>query len=347
MSEKVYEMQWDCQFCGTEKLLGKTHRFCPNCGSPQNPDARYFPSDNQKVAVQDHIFVGVDVTCPSCGELNAGNAEFCQQCGAPMKDGTKANLVDSNIESSRDLVKEKFDAEMQRVGVQKKKNSEGFDKRIIAGVAVVIIAVIGIIAGLTITQEESVYVEGHAWEREIFIDEYRNLTESNWRDIRPAGDNVSMVFGSCVERQRSTRQVPDGETCSTNRVDNGDGTFREVRSCTTNYRSEPVYDDWCRWEGQRWESARTIPTSGNSLNDTPEWGNFTLSCAGQSRVGCERESNRTADYSVILQGDEHEYTCTFNDQDYWASFGMETHWTVNVRVIDNAAADCGSLAREQ
>ncbi|MDQ7024021.1 MAG: zinc ribbon domain-containing protein, partial [Anaerolineae bacterium] len=84
MSEgKTYEMLWDCQFCGTKRNLGLTHRFCPNCGAPQNPDARYYPSDEDKIEVRDHEYVGVDVTCPACGELNSAAAEFCGQCGSP------------------------------------------------------------------------------------------------------------------------------------------------------------------------------------------------------------------------------------------------------------------------
>ena len=30
--EPVYEMLWDCGYCGHKKLLGLTHRFCANCG---------------------------------------------------------------------------------------------------------------------------------------------------------------------------------------------------------------------------------------------------------------------------------------------------------------------------
>ena len=31
--ERVYEMLWDCAFCGTQKLLGLQHRHCPSCGA--------------------------------------------------------------------------------------------------------------------------------------------------------------------------------------------------------------------------------------------------------------------------------------------------------------------------
>src|SRR5690606_40463181 len=48
MSEKTYEMFWDCEYCGAAKLLGLTQRYCPNCGAPQNPEKRYFPPEHEK-----------------------------------------------------------------------------------------------------------------------------------------------------------------------------------------------------------------------------------------------------------------------------------------------------------
>ena len=51
MSEEThYEMLWDCEYCDMPKLLGVSQRFCPNCGAAQNPDKRYFPEDEDKVA---------------------------------------------------------------------------------------------------------------------------------------------------------------------------------------------------------------------------------------------------------------------------------------------------------
>src|SRR3954463_12995645 len=89
-NSKTYEMQWDCKFCGTKKLLGKTHRFCPNCGAQQDPTWRYFPADSEKVAIQDHIYVGADTICKACQTLNSGKAEFCGNCGAPLSDAAHA-----------------------------------------------------------------------------------------------------------------------------------------------------------------------------------------------------------------------------------------------------------------
>ena len=87
-TEKTYEMLWDCEFCGTEKLLGKTHRHCPECGAVQNPKTRYFPSEDEKVAVEDHQFVGADRHCGACDAPNSVMAKHCTECGAPM-DGTR------------------------------------------------------------------------------------------------------------------------------------------------------------------------------------------------------------------------------------------------------------------
>src|SRR5688572_28230933 len=43
--EQVFQMLWDCRFCGTSKLLGLDHRHCPNCGAAQDPEWRYFPAN--------------------------------------------------------------------------------------------------------------------------------------------------------------------------------------------------------------------------------------------------------------------------------------------------------------
>ena len=48
-TEGVYEMFWDCAFCGTTALLGVTNRHCPNCGAPQDETRRYFPPPGKEV----------------------------------------------------------------------------------------------------------------------------------------------------------------------------------------------------------------------------------------------------------------------------------------------------------
>ncbi|MCS6837057.1 MAG: zinc ribbon domain-containing protein [Anaerolineae bacterium] len=346
---KTYEMLWDCQFCGTKGLLGKSQRFCPNCGAPQNPDSRYYPDESQMVEVIGHEYVGADVICPACNQLNGAKADFCQQCGSPLKEGKVANVLaaqqraaDGQFASSgpRDVVKEQFDAMMAQA--QGSSGGGGSRRGLMIGLGIVALIVVGLVVFFGWRRETTLIVAGHSWERVILIDEYRNFTESNWHDLRPAGDNV--VMGMCVQRQRSTRQVPDGETCTTVRMDQGDGTFRQQEVCSPKYRSEPVYDNWCTFSGQRYEAARRVPTSGASLNQTPVWGEPNLRCANQRSVGCERERGREERYIVRLSEPNRVHECVFNDQAKWQSFGIETAWKGQTRVIDGAL-DCGTLTK--
>jgi hypothetical protein len=350
---KTYEMLWDCQFCGTNANLGLTHRFCPSCGAPQNPASRYYPSDADKIEVKDHQFVGIDVTCPACNELNSAASEFCGQCGSPLTAGARASTLEAQIAGgglqfestgSRDVVKEQFDAEMQRIGVQqpdKPKNGGLNIKWIAIGVAVVamIVAAIGF---LTAKVEGSLVVSGHEWERSIDVQEYRNFTERNWRDSRPSGDNV--VMGACVREQRSTNRVPDGQECHTERQDQGDGTYRERQVCETKYREEPVYDQMCSWSGQRWQHVDTLEASGD-LNDVPHWPDTNLNCENQSRVGCERATNQQEHYWVLYQDDEKkDYRCDYPQLE-WSAIPMESLWTAQIgRFV--TTIDCASLQRQ-
>jgi ribosomal protein L40E len=86
---KTYEMLWDCKFCNTQKNLGKTHKHCPNCGAAQDPSWRYYPSDEEKVAVEDHQFVGADLICAACGALNGAKSHNCGNCGAVLDESVK------------------------------------------------------------------------------------------------------------------------------------------------------------------------------------------------------------------------------------------------------------------
>jgi ribosomal protein L32 len=342
----VYEMLWDCQFCGAKGNLGLTHRFCPNCGAPQNPDTRYFPSDEDKVAVYDHKYVGVDVSCPNCGELNGAAAEFCGQCGTPLTEGAKkASTLGSQVvaegqafasSGSRDVVKEKFDAEMQRIGVQsvaeKPKRGGGFNVRTAAiiGFIVVVVGVIGFL--FTRTEEVTVEVTGHTWERSIQIEEYRGFTTRSWRDSPPGGDNVSIRLGSCDREVRSYNQVPDGEECNRVRVDQGDGTFREERQCRTIYRQEPVYDDMCTWTGMRWEDINPALGSGNSLAQSPAWPIIDLNECDTRREGCQREAGRSENYYVIF---DDEYRCSYSQAE-WEDIPEGATFTGQLRSMTNS-----------
>jgi hypothetical protein len=287
-----------------------------------------------------------------CGTLNSGGSHFCQNCGASLEEGIQAQTLGEqtrglheSFESSgsRDVVKEEFDAEMTRIGAKPKKKGEGqgMNMRVVGFVVLAIIALAAVAFFFLRTEERTVVVTGHGWEHTIRVEEYASFTDSSWRDSRPSGYNVSMVPGTCVERQRSTRQVPDGEECRVVRSDNGDGTFTERNVCTTTYRSEPVYDDWCQWRGERYELFDTFTSSGVDLNTF--WPEVSLDCANQQRIGCQREE-RNSTYWITFESEDGEqsYRCNFPISQ-WQAAEEGDRFTVQVRVMDEGSADCRSL----
>lgn len=348
--EKVYEMLWDCRFCGTKKLLGKTHRFCPNCGAAQDPATRYFPSDEEKVAVEDHVFVGKDLICGSCGTLNAGNAEFCQNCGASLENAQRATTLDQQMAAassafvstgSRDLELERFNEEQQRImAAERARRAKERQPYIIAG-AIGVVVLIGVVIFLLFrTWNASFTVIGHRWERTISIQEFSAVREGSWDELVPVG----AYRATCYERQRGSRQVDTGrESCTNIRVDNGDGTFSQRQQCSPIYRDEPVYDTWCDYTIDRWVDVQPAVARGDSLSDEPRWPSVSLNtCSGSPRLGCERESGRDEQYVVIFaegNDDRAAAECTFENEQIWRAFNLNSRWSGSKRAVGGLLCD--------
>jgi RNA polymerase subunit RPABC4/transcription elongation factor Spt4 len=344
-SDKVYEMLWDCKYCGTKKLLGKTHRFCPNCGAAQDDEARYFPSDDEKVAVTDHVYYGADRICPNCDTLNSAQSQFCQQCGASLEGAQSAQLVQDDqviragqkFQSTgpRDIAQERFEQKLDAAGLRPKpKAGGGMLKYAIIGI--IGLVVVAVAVAIFWKRDTTAYVTGHTWSREIAIEEFAPRADSAWCDSMPA-DAYSV---SRSREVRSYRQIPDGEDCSTVRVDNGDGTYSERRECRTRYREEPVYDMKCYYTVNRWGYERSVKAEGRSLREQPYWPDPRITRTGTC-IGCEREGPRTEHYLVYFRADSNEYTCDL-EQSQWASMPIESVWTFQVGVITNRP-DCDTL----
>jgi hypothetical protein len=343
----VYEMLWNCEFCGAEKLLGKTHRFCPSCGAAQNPDWRYFPSDEEKVAVHDHVYVGVDKICPACGTAQSASAEHCGRCGSPLEGAEQAkthgaqsaaggeHFQTEDLYARQDREQDEFLGRAEPAGEKK-------DRRVILTVilGVVVIAIIAALVAVFWKSEQSVTATGHRWEYEIDIEELQAVSES------ARGQCSSVAPADAYDEdtrweQVDTKQVPDGEECRTVRRDNGDGTYREERVCETTYRSEPVYGDMCYYKVNRWRETRSVETQGG-LDDPVVRPELGLRRTGNC-VGCEREGDHHERYLLILTSDEgKEYQCPLDEPD-WRAIPLDTAFTLKVGVV-TGDADCGSLA---
>jgi hypothetical protein len=339
----VYEMLWDCKFCGAKKLLGLTHRHCPNCGAQQDANGRYFPPDSERIAVQDHEYVGADIVCHYCGSATSRRARCCGNCGAPLTEGQGvAQRVDQVHaagaayagQSAEEFARERSGAVAPAAPTPKKRSSLIWVVPLLLGVLVLC----GGGSALLFWKKQGAFsVAGYEWKRAITIETFSAVSDSAWCDALPAGAGDVRRH----REERSKKQVADGETCSMRKVDKGDGTFHETKECTPKYKDEPVYDDKCDYRVNRWHSER-IDTAQGKATTNVNWPASSITRPG-SCVGCEREGARTETYTVVFQDSKAEpYRCDF-PQTKWASFSQGSHWKGAVRLV--GTLDCDSLAK--
>ena len=354
MSDKelgTYQMLWDCPYCGTAKLLGLAHRHCPSCGAAQDPPRRYFPSDEDKVAVDDHVFSGADRQCPACSTPMAAAASHCGGCGSAMDgsanvdqraDQVHAAGTQARGETVQDALDEKgapavAAAPPEPAGTGGRKKS-----RLGCAIGCAVLLVIGLVVAAILVaalwkRPASVQVARHSWERTIEIEEYRSVEDRDWCDSMPSGAHD-------VARSREVRshkKVEDGEDCTVRRKDQGDGTFKEIEECSPRYREEPVYDEKCRYTVERWTPDRTRSASGTSLSETPSWPDADLARTGTC-VGCEREGSRGETYTVHFAADGGKDLSCKLSQASWSSFAVGSRWTGRVGVV-TGKLDCDGL----
>ena len=252
MSEQVFEMFWDCEFCGTQALLGKTNRFCPQCGAPQNPEKRYFPPAGKEVAANLE-YEGVDTACPACATPNGAKANNCRHCGSPL-DGSAAVKQQADRVPGQPIAAQ---AVVATAPATKKKSRWWLYIALAVGGLLATCCAVGALWKKDVTA----VVRGHRWERSIDVEAIRAMSESAWCDSLPSGARGI----SRHREQRSTRQIADCQTCTSRDVDRGDGTFVRKQDCTTKYREEPIYDEKCDFTVDRWTTVRTARAAASDL----------------------------------------------------------------------------------
>lgn len=342
MSTGRYEMLWDCPACDTPRLLGLTHRHCPNCGAAQDPSRRYFPRDEDKVAVEGHPYQGVDRQCPACDSPNAAKASFCVNCGAELAGAGAVARRAEQAEAGGGFAEDSAKAAAAEARAAKAaarapapapppRSSAGLWLAALGGLVAVLVC-----SGLALfflwKKEADFTVVSHAWEREVPVEQLGPVSESAWRDSVPA-DARDL---SCSRTQRTTRQVPDGEDCHDVRRDNGDGTFTQAQECSTRYRDEPVYDDRCAYTVDRWTVLRTERAAGVGVSPAPTWPAVTVD-RPDLRVGTRSER-----YTVTLHDAEGTaHPCELPEA-RWAAMADGSAWKGKVGVL-SGTVDCADL----
>jgi len=325
-----YEMLWDCGYCGQKKLLGASHRHCPTCGAMQDASTRYFPSPGEEVAVQDHVFVGADKSCPACASPMSARTEFCTHCGAPMGEAAAVHrLVDAPPPKVQPLVKPR----------------SGKGKKLV--VLVIGLVLLGIGVFVFYKKEKNLTVRGHAWERTIAVETFLEATERDECSDMPSGATLARRYSDS-----RTRKVQDGETCEEQcrdvRVDQGDGTFTQEQQCSTKckprYREERYTVAMCEFTIGRWRKTREASAQGADRAPAPAWPEPGLARgSGRNEYGQERAGARSESYRLDLEDAAGKrYTCELESQATWESLAPGAAVKVGFDVLGKPR--CGSLA---
>ncbi|HWL86301.1 MAG TPA: hypothetical protein VNO21_10890, partial [Polyangiaceae bacterium] len=248
-TDKTYQMLWDCQYCSQKKNLGLTHRHCPNCGATQDTTTRYFPPDSEKVAVEDHPYVGADVLCPSCGNASSRAARCCGNCGGSLTGGRDVALV----QAPQAPPPPQWQSASPPTSTWKWKVQYTF---VILGAVLALFA--GTCAFVFHKRSGAFEVKETHWERNITVEQLDMKRDSAWCDAVPSDGRILDRH----DEERSTKQIPDGQTCTTTKKDQGNGTYKEVQECKPKYKSQSVYDKKCDFEAPRWVTLRTEKAQG-------------------------------------------------------------------------------------
>ncbi len=328
MNEPVFEMLWDCSSCGTTGLLGKSQRRCPNCGAPQDPTKRYFPRPGEAVAVQGHAFVGADWSCAACSTPNGAAASFCANCGNP-KDGNAAVATKADRIVKDGVVVEP--ARAQASQASQASSSSPVLRLVLAGAAFVVVVVIVLFLW---KKDATVDVVAHRWTREVDVERFEAVRDDAWCSSMPSG-----AYNVTRHREvRTTKKIPDGEDCHDRNVDKGDGTFTVKKECTTKYRDEPVYDDKCAFDVDRWHVVRSAKAQG-ATTPAPSWPDPQLASSSSGR-GAERAGAHREDYVVQLRdaGSGKTHECSFAE-DRWRALTDGSRHKMKIRMTGGAVCD--------
>jgi hypothetical protein len=315
-SQGYFEMLWDCDHCDARGLLGKSQRYCANCGAPQNPDKRYFPKEGEERRVDGHLYEGADRHCPACKSPQSARAHNCTHCGSPLDGGAEVRGVSDAPAPA---------AQPPRPARRRRRIWP-----VVLGILIVFGG--GIWWRCIRSQSAQVAVSGHHWSRVIAVEEFNERSEEAWRNEVP----LEASFPICHERQRSTHQVADGEECHNERRDKKDGTFEQVKKCKPKYRSEPVMDSWCRFTARRWKKVDDVKAAGQGM--TPAWPTNAPAADTPAQLGARRQGQRTETLSLDFA--DHG-SCDVSDP-VWRKYSDGQKLTVEIRASSGEVV-CSSL----
>ena len=375
---KIREGYWDCPFCNSKGIKGR-FRECPNCSAPRGVDTKFYLGENityvpNKIAK--NISKNPDWLCKYCGSLNSDKDTVCKSCGVERENDNLDYFENKQIqeekeqnkqiseeefvknyqeeitketeteESTVNLVKSSFHEEpiLEETKSFKEKISNFFklNGTYVLGI-IAFILFIGLGIYLIIPKNIEITPVSFQWERNIEIEKYQNVNESDW--AMPSKANLHYTkeeihhYDKVIDHYETiteikTRQVPSGSHQEvTGTRDLGNGYFEDITTTVTDYTTEsytetskvpvykdvPVYQTKYYYDIDKWLYERTVTTKGNDKNYY--WGSLNLVNKNNKleTLGNEKESRRIEKYFVTClnkKNEEKTYKCNKEMFDY-------------------------------
>ncbi len=307
------ELEWTCANCGTKNPgLVKT---CKTCGSPQPENVQFGVGEEQEILTDAQKIAQAqkeaDVHCPYCGTRNPAGARACSQCGGDLTGG--ARRVSGKVIGGTVTPPAQAAQNAPATGTSK------FRPWMLVPAGALLLGCCILLGFLFLRTEKSIgTVQSVSWERVIPIETLRDVTREDWQDEIPQEGKVL----SCEEKYRTTQDSPAPnatEVCSTELVDNGNGSADVVESC-----SYEVYDDYCKYTAQEWQQVDKALAQGNDLQ--PYWPVAQLASG-------EREGERKSTYIIQFQTDKGIKEYTTDDENLFQQLQLGSTWTLEINTL--------------
>lgn len=217
-------------------------------------------------------------------------------------------------------------------------------------------------------------VDSVAWKHVVIIDRYAVFHGEGFDEDRPASAFNVISLGQHVhhhdrvidhyETRIKTRQVPDGQSCTTIRgtctttprscSNNKNGSMTcsggdrqcspDYQSCTPKYRTEsypdpepvyrddPIYRTWYAWDNWEWHPNRRIEEAGSGTETY--WPSPEKTRLNQGLAQGEQERDRKeATYSVVFRDGNDRYDYTPGSLSEFQRYAPASRFRIEVRTL--------------
>ena len=327
----IHVGRWDCRQCGHIGIMGPETK-CINCDAPRPKGVRYYlPGDAQIVTNEEEIKkakAGADWRCSFCETNNKAYNVACTSCGNLRTASDKKleareymlNEVPTNSNKAKSLMTQDKVNGRYPTNTETKSAFKATNKLLWWSLGLSGFVIFVLIFLLSIKHKITVDVVQMHWEREISTEEYRAVTEEDWR-VPSGGTEISshqaihhyIDIPDGYENKTRTVQVKVGdEQYVCGKRDMGNGYF-EDKYCSRpiydsrtetyqekKYRKEPVYQTRYKYSIYRWRPGGSIKTSGNDKN--AQWGD----ASGLQNNAYRRENGRKETYLVYVMDEKQK-----------------------------------------